>query len=623
MSHDLVVICKKLSIRKLSYLVMASDETEKISDADDFVRNLLDLSEDVSMEVDANALADGIQNLERHISASGPEGDPDYTQCPKCKRRLSNISNMKRHLKQGSCKQNTAVEHRCGKCTHLFSTAGNLKRHRQSARCLDAEAAERQKETAKKCPSCSMLFSNARNVRKHLKNGSCRSVCCHCSESIPGSVENMRAHIQRHVSEEYLTVPQLQALRKQMRVLRTAGGKKAQNKPPPAQPSSSSSSSSNDSDDESDRQVEGFFEYEQERTTNFNDTLVRFKIRPALEEKQDMMLLFANRRQQLSHNIKTEMRRMRAVKWYVCVTVKMTKYTPDGDVRDQAKPTFRSVSQTVLSRDVIFDQLDAAYFKVCDNLEKFKADGSGWRLDDILFLEQTILKYNPLRGSCSDYEMPERLRKKAYLLSVVGTPTNSTDFFRWAVLAGLNVPSHITGEVHWTELSQHRNTLNFDGIENRGKRMQLAQINDFEKNNNVSVNIIGYVNEPFPLHISRNRDTNMNRHVNLLLVSYNDDEETEDTPGLSDGHYCLIQDMSRLLCREKIKKRGRLFYCMRCLNPKYSEEKLVEHERFCSELQPMNARTVSEDKKMGRIQKLQTAARMSVSHRGRFRMFQA
>ena len=82
-----MVICKKkLSIRKLFYLVMASDETEKISDADDFVRNLLDLSEDVSMEVDANALAGEIQNLERHTSASGTEGDPDHTQCPKCKR---------------------------------------------------------------------------------------------------------------------------------------------------------------------------------------------------------------------------------------------------------------------------------------------------------------------------------------------------------------------------------------------------------------------------------------------------------------------------------------------------------------------------------------------------------
>ena len=64
-----------------------------------------------------------------------------------------------------------------------------------------------------------------------------------------------------------------------------------------------------------------------------------------------MMLLFSDRRTQLSDNIKLEMRRMRTVKWYACVTVKMSKYTPDGEVKDQARPTFRSVSQIVLSHD--------------------------------------------------------------------------------------------------------------------------------------------------------------------------------------------------------------------------------------------------------------------------------
>lgn len=126
--------------------------------------------------------------------------------------------------------------------------------------------------------------------------------------------------------------------------------------------------------------------------------------------------------------------------------------------------------------------------------------------------------------------------------------------------------------------------------------MPLTQVRDFEKNNNVSINILGYTNEPFPLHISKNLDRNTNRHINLLLVSYSDKETGEDNSE-SDGHYCLIQDMSRLLCGEKIKMNGRLFYCMRCFNPSYSVEKLAEHELFCSELQPMNARTVSEDKK--------------------------
>ncbi|MFI0416583.1 MAG: hypothetical protein ACH255_20895 [Candidatus Thiodiazotropha sp.] len=273
----------------------------------------------------------------------------------------------------------------------------------------------------------------------------------------------------------------------------------------------------------------------------------------------------------------------------------MTKYTPDGEVKDQAKPTFRSVSQIVLSHDDIPGQLDAAYFKVCDNLEKFKADGSGWRLDDILILEQTIIKFNPLRGSCSDYTMPERLARRACLINVVGTPANSMDCFRWAVLAGLHLPPHITGEIHWTELSQYSSTLSFEGIENRGKRMPLTGIKDFEKKNNVSINVLGYFNEPFPLHISKNRDVNTNKHVNLLFVSYSD-EGAENSSG-SDGHYSVIQDMNRLLRREKVGTNRRLFYCLKCLNPKYSEQKLAEHERFCGELQPMNAHTVTEDKK--------------------------
>lgn len=42
---------------------------------------------------------------------------------------------------------------------------------------------------------------------------------------------------------------------------------------------------------------------------------------------------------------------------------------------------------------------------------------------------------------------------------------------------------------------------------------------------------------------------------------------------------------------------GDFFFCMRCLNHKYSPEDLAEHERICSELQPMNCETVSEEKK--------------------------
>ena len=54
------------------------------------------------------------------------------------------------------------------------------------------------------------------------------------------------------------------------------------------------------------------------------------------------------------------MKRLRGVKWFVVVNVKMTKYSPDGDVKDQSSPSFRSISQTVLRIDEIPNQLDAA-----------------------------------------------------------------------------------------------------------------------------------------------------------------------------------------------------------------------------------------------------------------------
>ena len=202
-----------------------------------------------------------------------------------------------------------------------------------------------------------------------------------------------------------------------------------------------------------------------------------------------MMQLFSNRRQQFSDNIKNEMRRFRGAKWFLCVKVKMLKYGADGELKDQAEPSFRSITNSVLRHEEIHNQMDAAYFKICNSLEAFKADGSGWALEEILFVDQTVISWNPLKGSCSLYELPETLKRKVCLLSVVGIPGNSHECFRFAVLCGLFAPNELTGEIHYSQLSQYRNRLSFEGIEDDGKRMLLSRISDFEKLNGISVNV--------------------------------------------------------------------------------------------------------------------------------------
>ena len=227
---------------------------------------------------------------------------------------------------------------------------------------------------------------------------------------------------------------------------------------------------------------------------------------------------------------------------------------------------------------------------MCESLERFKAEGSGWHLDEIVLAEQTILSYNPVRGSCGLYSLPGPLKKKACLLSVTGAPGNSHECFRWTIIAGMHVTPERTGEIHFSELQQYSKAISFEGIECGGKRMPLSLIPEFEKLNKITVNIFGYENETFPLYISKNLDENNRKHVNLLLVS-NADEPT------SDGLYCLIQSVSRLLARQTITRNGKLYYCMRCLNPRYSAESLAAHDRICSELRPMNCETVSEENK--------------------------
>ena len=563
------------------------------SDADSFIKTLLNLPHQTSNVSDA-AVAHEQRRLEGLLCQEISERPALI--CPYCKRKFGLSQNLKRHVKLGTCRKkkttnaDTPIENRCLRCSKIFSSPRFLQRHVLSAHPDESTTSEPTTTTApdrRQCNGCLRTFNSFGNMRRHLRDGSCKHVCCFCSQQIPGKDE-MLSHVRHHMNNEYLKVSELKALRKQARFLEKSGAAAGRSKklPKPSKSNPDSNSSSSDSEDSQPPNED----YQQERTTNFDKSLVKYRIRPSGAEQQDMMLLFSNKRQQFTDNIKTELKRFRGAKWYVCVTVKMTKYGTDGEIKDTAKPALRSVTQRVLKHDDIPSQIDAAYFKVCQSLERFKAEGSGWHLDEIELAEQTILKYNPLRGSCSSYSLPEYLRRKACLLSVTGTPCNSHECFKWTILAGMHVSSELTGEIHFSELQQHREKISFEGIECGGNRMSLSQIPEFEKLNKISVNIFGYENETFPLYISKNLDENTRKHVNLLLVS------NAEEPG-SDGHYCLIQSMSRLLAGERIKKNAKLYYCMRCLNPRYSAESLAAHDRVCSELKPVNCETVSEERK--------------------------
>lgn len=119
--------------------------------------------------------------------------------------------------------------------------------------------------------------------------------------------------------------------------------------------------------------------------------------------------------------------------------------------------------------------------------------------------------------------------------------------------------------------------LNFKDLE---FPIKVIDIKKFERQNNISVNVIEYVDKRFS--ILKNVDDKKDIHVNLLLKS---DKEKY--------HYTLIKSMSRLFSKEVSKHNDKKYFCDRCLNFFGSEDTLKEHIRLCKNVNEPGIPTMS------------------------------
>ena len=98
--------------------------------------------------------------------------------------------------------------------------------------------------------------------------------------------------------------------------------------------------------------------------------------------------------------------------------------------------------------------------------------------------------------------------------------------------------------------------------------VSLKSIDKVEKQNpSISINVFGYEDCVYPLRVSKVVDKTT---INLLLIS--DDEKQ---------HYCLINNMSRLLSSQTSNQQHTSHYCMKCLNPFKTQEALSKHIDYC------------------------------------------
>ncbi|XP_018393244.1 PREDICTED: uncharacterized protein LOC108772246 [Cyphomyrmex costatus] len=208
------------------------------------------------------------------------------------------------------------------------------------------------------------------------------------------------------------------------------------------------------------------------------------------------------------------------------------------------------------------------------SLEEFQERDSGWALSRILNLIVNANKLNPLRAGCH-IKLPREIMLKR---AVINVQSKDTACFAWSVVAALH-PAKKNVE-RKSSYSHYLSVLNLTGIE---FPMTLNQIKKFENLNDISINVYAIEDGIVPIRLA---DRKRNKHVNLLYVQ--DDIE---------GHFALINNLSRLVRSQISKKKNRKYFCDRCLHYFGSSAKLDLHSVDCGKLNDCAVRLPSEDDK--------------------------
>ena len=275
----------------------------------------------------------------------------------------------------------------------------------------------------------------------------------------------------------------------------------------------------------------------------------------------DVLQFFVDNKPSIENTLIDRLSSVKGLKWFMTLFVRFLKYN-QNDEAVYAEPSFRSVSFTCTNFSQIKQQLAEAFQHLHNAYQNFEREGSGWSIDKILKLELNTAEYTPLEGS-SYLPLPPKIQKKKAVLNV---KNKDKKCFMWSVLASLHSVSRTDNADRVSNYRQYEHELKVDGLDFPTPNCQIAE---FEKQNNISVNVFGLEKDViYPLQITSFHY--MPHHVNLLLFSK--DEKR---------HYCLIKNLSRLL-GDRTAHNGYTYYCNYCLHGFTTQPLLDEHVPHCS-----------------------------------------
>ena len=230
------------------------------------------------------------------------------------------------------------------------------------------------------------------------------------------------------------------------------------------------------------------------------------------------------------------------------------------------EPYFNSTTRIILNELDIRDFYDNAVEEILNRIARWISKGSGWVIVRIHKLYFNVVSYVPLKGR-SYFPLPEELSNP--MKGLINVKNDDNQCFRWCHVRHLNPLGHHNERITQKDLGIAK-TLDYSGVT---FPVTIRDMSKIEKQNKININAYVYNEDGKYVSPIRNSKTEYQDTLNVLLIERETEKEYKQ-------HYVYIKDFNRLNYNVN-KHKNKKHFCLRCLQPFYSEYCLEAHKGDC------------------------------------------
>ena len=285
---------------------------------------------------------------------------------------------------------------------------------------------------------------------------------------------------------------------------------------------------------------------------------------------QDPRMLFATARNTFTKKSKEILQQKKGgFKANITLIVELKKrILKDGEeAYEFTQAYFNSTTRIILNELDIRDFYDNAVEEILNRIARWISKGSGCVIVRIHKSYFNVVSYVPLKGR-SYFPLPGELRNSRK--GLINIKNDDNECFRWChVRRHLNPIENNPQRVKETDKALAKE-LDYTGVT---FPVTIRDMSKIEKQNKININAYVYNEDGKYVSPIRNSKTEYQDTLNVLLIERETEKEYKQ-------HYVYIKDFNRLNYNVN-KHKNKKHFCLRCLQPFYSEDDLEAHKGDC------------------------------------------